>query len=545
MFASLTRLVLLLLPMALLMATLVPLATAQTLPGATPPPEPAPSPAEPVIVAADSPRASLRAFLEAARAARWDEAAQYLSIPETEQPRRRELAERLKVVLDRYLWFDLETVSPLSTGRLDDGLAEGVEEIGDLQVGDARSVPIRLVRETSADGARWVFAGAVVQQIDGWHATVEGRWFTDWLARSGLDVLLMTGPLDILWWQWMALLLAAGVAWLVGGVLGRITRALLRRVSARTATSWDDRLFESIGSPLVAAWTLALFALLGHSIGLSVPAERIVSHLVNAGTVVTVFWLLWRAVNVSVELALTQAWALANPSARHLLTIGSNLLKGAIAGLGGLALLAAFGYPVTTLLAGLGIGGLAFAFGAQKTVENLFGSIALAVDQPMRVGDFVKVEDFVGTVEDIGLRSTRFRTLDRTIITIPNGKLADQRVESFAVRDRMRLATVIGLEYRTTGAQMQQVIEGFERVLRQHPWIWPDAVVVKFQQFGASSLDIEVMAWFAVPEWGKFQTCRQEVLLGFMQVVEEAGTAFAFPTRTVHLVGGTPAPNPR
>jgi MscS family membrane protein len=198
--------------------------------------------------------------------------------------------------------------------------------------------------------------------------------------------------------------------------------------------------------------------------------------------------------------------------------------------------LSAFGFPIGTLLAGLGIGGLALAFGAQKTVENLFGSVSLAVDQPFRVGDFVKVDDFVGTVEDIGLRSTRFRTLDRTLITIPNGKLADQRLESFAVRDRMRLAATLGVTYSTTRSQMQTVLEGFERVLREHPWIWPEAMVVRFKEFGPSSLDIEVMAWFQVPTWGDFQLCRQEVLLAFMQVVEDAGTSFAFPTRTVHVV---------
>jgi len=186
-----------------------------------------------------------------------------------------------------------------------------------------------------------------------------------------------------------------------------------------------------------------------------------------------------------------------------------------------------------------------FEFGAQKTVENLFGSISLAVDQPFLVGDFVKVEDFVGTVEDIGLRSTRFRTLDRTLVSIPNGKLADQRLESFAARDRMRLATTIGVEYRTTRAQMGEVLEGFERVLRGHPKIWPDSIVVKFKEFGPSSLDIEIMAWFQVPTWADFQLCRQEVLLGFMKVVEDAGTAFAFPTRTVHVVNAPDPPGDR
>jgi MscS family membrane protein len=202
--------------------------------------------------------------------------------------------------------------------------------------------------------------------------------------------------------------------------------------------------------------------------------------------------------------------------------------------------LAAGGYPVGTLLAGLGIGGLAIAFGAQKTIENVFGSLSLVVDQPFRVGDFVSVDNFVGTVEDIGLRSTRFRTLDRTLISIPNGKLAEQRLESFEARDRMRLATTLAIQYGTTHAQMQAVLDGLERVLREHPLIWPDAVTVKFKALAESALEIEVMAWFKVPTWAEFQRCRQEVLLRFMQVVEDAGTAFAFPTHTVHLAGAGP-----
>ncbi|MGH7617378.1 MAG: mechanosensitive ion channel family protein, partial [Gemmatimonadaceae bacterium] len=172
---------------------------------------------------------------------------------------------------------------------------------------------------------------------------------------------------------------------------------------------------------------------------------------------------------------------------------------------------------------------------AQKTVENLFGAFSIGVDQPFREGDFVKVDDFVGTVEGIGLRSTRFRTLDRTIITLPNGRLADMRLESFTARDRLRFAAVIGLVYDTSATQMRAVLEGFERVLREHPTIWPDAIVVRFSELAASSLNIEVMAWFRTSDWGEFQRIRQDILLRFMDVVEEAGTSFAFPTTTVHL----------
>jgi MscS family membrane protein len=214
----------------------------------------------------------------------------------------------------------------------------------------------------------------------------------------------------------------------------------------------------------------------------------------------------------------------------------SRMAKILVLVLAALTLLSELGFSVTSLIAGLGIGGLALALAAQKTVENLFGAFSIGADQPFREGDFVRIEEFVGTVEAIGLRSTRIRTLDRTLISIPNGKLADMRLESLTERDRMRLACIIGLVYSTTAAQMREALEGFERVLRSHPRIWPDAVVVRFKEFGDSSLNIEIMAWFQTRQWSEFQLMRQEVLLQFMDVVEKAGSSFAFPTRTIHVV---------
>jgi MscS family membrane protein len=201
------------------------------------------------------------------------------------------------------------------------------------------------------------------------------------------------------------------------------------------------------------------------------------------------------------------------------------------------AVISELGYPVASLIAGLGIGGLALALASQKTVENLFGAFSIGVDQPFREGDFVKVEDFMGTVEAIGLRSTRLRTLDRTLITIPNGKLAEMRIESFAVRDRIRLACTLGLVYGTTANQMRLVVAGLEQTLRQHPKIWPEGITVRLKELTPSSLDIEIMAWFATADYTEFQLIRQEILLQFMEVVEKAETSFAFPTRTVHLSG--------
>lgn len=189
---------------------------------------------------------------------------------------------------------------------------------------------------------------------------------------------------------------------------------------------------------------------------------------------------------------------------------------------------------------GLGIQGLAVALAAQKTVENLFGAFSIGIDQPFREGDFVHIDDFVGTVEAIGLRSTRFRTLDRTVVSLPNGRLADMRLESFTARDRLRLATVIRLVYETSASQVRTVLAGFERVLLEHPKIWTDAVVVRFSELAAAALNIEIMAWFRTSDWSEFQRIRQDVLLQFMDVVERAGTSFAFPTSTIHIAPRAP-----
>jgi MscS family membrane protein len=228
-------------------------------------------------------------------------------------------------------------------------------------------------------------------------------------------------------------------------------------------------------------------------------------------------------------------WAVASRSSRALLPLLGRVAKVIVLALAAVALLSMLGYPVASLVAGLGLGGLALALAAQKTVENLFGAFSIGVDQPFREGDFVKVEDFVGTVEAVGLRSTRFRTLDRTLISIPNGRLADMRLESYAARDRIRLSSTVGLVYDTTADQMRAVLAGFERALREHPRIWPEELIVRFREFAASSLDIEVMAWFQTQDYSEFRLIRQDILLQFMEIVERAGTSFAFPTQTLHV----------
>jgi MscS family membrane protein len=190
---------------------------------------------------------------------------------------------------------------------------------------------------------------------------------------------------------------------------------------------------------------------------------------------------------------------------------------------------------VASLLAGLGIGGLVVALAAQKTVENLFGTFSIGTDQPFREGDFIRIDKLMGTVEQIGLRSTRIRTLDRTLVSMPNGKLADAQVESFAPRDRIRLAQDIGLSYGSTAAQITKVLAEIESALRAHPKIWPNDLFVRFKQIGEYALIIEIAALFQTTDWDEFTRIRQEMLLRFIEIVEESGTALAMPTHTLQV----------
>jgi MscS family membrane protein len=357
-------------------------------------------------------------------------------------------------------------------------------------------------------------------------------------ASSMFGPLSWPGPYGLTWWQWLALPLLAAAAWSAGSLLSRLTRFAFVRVVSRTHAEWDDTLVRRLAGPLTLAWTVAATYLLMPALSLSGPGRILLDRLLRAGFFVAFFWSLARSVDVAAQVLARSAWAQAYPASRSLVPLGSRVTKVAVLAMAVVALVSELGYPVASLVAGLGIGGLAVALAAQKTVENLFGAFSIGADQPFREGDFVRVDDLLGTVEEIGLRSTRIRTLDRTLVSIPNGRLADMRLESFSARDRMRLSCVIGLVYGTTVAQMREVLAGLEGTLREHPRIWPDTVVVRFREFAASSLDIEVMAWFQTRDWGEFQLIRQEVLLQFMEVVERAGTGFAFPTRTVHVVNG-------
>jgi len=270
-----------------------------------------------------------------------------------------------------------------------------------------------------------------------------------------------------------------------------------------------------------------------------------IGALLSTALIVAVTWAAWRSVAVLKELVLSRAWAIENPSAGSLLSVGAALTRALIVLFGLLIVADTLGYSVNTALAGLGIGGVAVALGAQRMIENLFGSLVLGLDQPFHVNDLVTVENVTGVVESIGMRSTRIRTAERTLVTIPNGKLAAMSIETLAARDRRCLSMTLSLMPTTTGGQASTVVEGMMGVLRAHPRVWQETIMVSLAGFSPQSWDIAVTAWFETTDEVEFRQYREEVLLAFVDVVSASGTSLAWQppawaVRERSLAGSSP-----
>jgi MscS family membrane protein len=202
------------------------------------------------------------------------------------------------------------------------------------------------------------------------------------------------------------------------------------------------------------------------------------------------------------------------------------------------AVLSSWGYNTTTILAGLGVGGLAIALAAQKTIENLFGGVAVITDQPVSVGDFCKFGDRTGTVEDIGLRSTRIRTINRSVVTVPNGEFSAMVLENFSKQDKTLFHITLNLRRDTLPGQVRSLLEAITRALKEHPKVETGVMPVRFVGVGTYSLDVEVFAYVLTRNGDEFMKIQQELLLWILDAVEAAGTALAVPTAYLPLSGG-------
>lgn len=352
------------------------------------------------------------------------------------------------------------------------------------------------------------------------------------------------GPWGLAYWQWIGLGAAFVIAFVTGRVVARLIIVVARRITMATEARWDDDLVDRLARPLRFIGKIVVGRVLLPVLELPDHVHEPMLNVLLALFGVGVVWCIVRLVDVVIGHLAAADWAVARPASRGLLTLAGRTVKFVLVIFAAIAFLGALGLPVGSLLAGVGIGGLALAFGAKQTVENLFGAFALGVDQPLREGDLVRTETgILGHVEAVGLRSTRIRTFDRTIVSLPNGRLADSQIETFGLRDRIRLHTMVGVVYSTTASQLREILAGIERVLRADRRTYKQELVVKLVKLGDSAFEIEVMTWYDDEDFDGFRGWRQDMLLGIVDVIEKAGSALAYPTQTLD-VRGVPGPHP-
>jgi MscS family membrane protein len=487
----------------------------------------------------DTPRAAMRGYLEACRAGDYDLAATYLDLhglaPAARATRGPRLARQLKAVLDRTLWVDLDAMSDLPEGERDDGLPARRELVGTIDTSKG-PVPVLLERVPATNGALlWKIAATTVAQIPALYQEVGYGALAEYLPA----VFFQIQVLDLQLWQWVGLLLllvavAAG-SWAATALIVRLARPVVRR----SRTTGDDEILQLAAGPLCLLVAVALFSAGSHLLGLAIPVQNFLAAVQKAATIIAVTWLLVRLVGAVAQAVEGRLVARGQAVALSVVPLGRRSVQILIIGLAALAVLQNLGVNVTGLLAGLGIGGLAVALAAQKTVENLFGGITLIADQPVRVGDFCRFSGTLGTVEEVGLRSTRVRTLDRTLVTIPNAEFASMQLENFTKRDRIWFHTTIGVRYETTPDQLRYVLIELKKLLVSHPKVDPDPARPRFVGFGACSLDIEIFAYIRTNDYNEFLAIQEDLLLRIMDVVAAGGTGFAFPSQTIYAAKDT------
>jgi MscS family membrane protein len=335
--------------------------------------------------------------------------------------------------------------------------------------------------------------------------------------------------------EWLAVFVGLPFLYWVTGLLSRLIGsgiAALRRRVLRNGTLQSPQILPPamrlLLLALVIRWLLS-------KISLSLLARQFWAIIALVITILACVWLLILANGWAERYVLERLRSRAWSGSESLLRLTRRAIDGLILFAGLLFTLYHFGVNPTAALAGLGVGGIAVALAAQKTLENVVGGISLILDQAVRVGDALKVGEIQGSVEDVGLRSTRIRTLDRTLVSIPNGQVANMSLETLSARDKFWFHPVIGLRYETTPGQMRAIVNGVRSLLTEQSSVDPTSVRVRFLRFGASSLDVDIFAYVSARDWNHFLEIQEELLLCVMETVQRAGAEIAFPSQTMYL----------
>jgi MscS family membrane protein len=482
-----------------------------------------PPPKDPLSRA--TPQSAILGFLNSIRAKDLARAEKYLAPDTPKGLDRQAAASALGSFLNQAPNFDLSAINNRPEGDENDGLAPDKERVYSMANG---SFVVELERRALDQAApdAWMFTAVTAKNAPQNAATADvaaQKYLPTWLYESRA----LQTPL----WRWAALFVSLLLATVLSGVLSRV----LLRVARPICDRLDPGGSCDVPGKLLGPARFVLLILLFQAAIAWIPSSAIgrfyADRVLHMSMVVVAVWMASRLFDIGVarfQVSLARKHGSLTKSALPLLArIGKALL---------LVLAVTFtltnwGFDMTTVLAGVGIGGIAIALAAQKTVENLFGGIAIITDGPVTVGDFCKFGDRVGTVEDIGLRSTRVRTLDRTLVTVPNSEFSGMVLENFSRRDKIWFHPTFNLRKDATAEQVQAIVKGTENILKSHPKTETGSLPVRFVGIGSYSLDIEIFAYILTADFDEFLRIQQELLFPIMRVISDAGTALALPTQ--------------
>jgi MscS family membrane protein len=325
---------------------------------------------------------------------------------------------------------------------------------------------------------------------------------------------------------------------LLRGLLARFIFAGLKRLATRTRWEYDDNFLQALEKP-TSSFILVLGLYLA-TVVLPLKPEwlDLATTLFRGVSILVVFWGLFRLADVLVDFLGHISKSTGNDSFRGFGDLVKKSLRVFIIMVGMVMVIDNLGYNIGGILATLGIGGAAFAFAAKDTIANIYGSIALALDRPFRVGDWIQVGSVVdGDVEEIGLRSTKVRTWPKTVISIPNAVLANEMINNWSRMPKRRVKQVVGVTYGTSPDTMEKIVEAIRTTLREDEGVQQDFILVNWTDFGSSSLDILVYYFTSTTAWLEHMEVRQRINGKIARVIADHGSSVAFPTRTVHLEG--------
>jgi MscS family membrane protein len=471
-----------------------------------------------------TPRGTVLGFLSAARNGDDDLAARYL---DTRLRGRTAagLAHKLFVVLDRRLPAQLNELSDKPEGSLSNPLKPDEEPVGTIG-SDNGDVDIIVQRVGSGKSASlWLFSSKTLDVIPDLYEEINLVSVDNVLPAF----LVNTRIAGILLFHWLAIFVGIPLFFLLAALINRLLShfvGLLRRRLYRKANLPNP---EVLPKPIRLLLLAFVIRWLLTKISLPLLARQFWS---SAATIITVAGCVWLVIFLArwgeeYICRLLQRRKLTGAASMLRLTRWVIDLLAIVAGV--LVTLHYFGVNPTAALAGLGVGGIAVALAAQKTLENIIAGVSLIFDQAVRVGDSLKIGNTQGTIEDIGLRSTRIRTLDRTMVSVPNGQIANMSIENLSSRDKFWFHPILSLNYGTASSQIHAALDRIRSLLEESPHVESDSVRVRFLRFGPPSIEVEVFAYVLASDWNQFLEIQEGLLLRIMECVESIAAQIAIP----------------